>query len=76
MDVTGSVVLLNLSSSRARCCYEAAGMVVRYHWIIFGVNKKNRWRHRPSRAQRLPDGMVTDRPIRARLQRIAIARVK
>src|SRR5438105_1059181 len=40
MDVTGSEVLLNRSPNRASCCYEAAGMVECYHWIILGVNQK------------------------------------
>ena len=51
-------------------------MVERYHWIILGMNQENRWRHAPSRAQRLLDGMVTDRLIRARHQSIAIVRLK
>src|SRR6266699_5399526 len=76
MDVTGSVVLLNRSPSRASCCYQAAGMVERYHWIILGVNQENRWRYRARRAQRLIDGMLTDRMIRARNQRTARARAK
>ncbi len=76
MDGTGRVVLLNRSPSCAGCCYQAAGMVECYHWIILGVNQKNRRRPRASRAQRLLGSMVTDRLIRARHQRMAIARVK
>src|SRR6266699_2858958 len=70
------LVLLNRSPSRASCCYQAAGMVERYHWIILGVNQENRWRYRARRAQRLLDGMLTDRMIRARNQRTARARAK
>ena len=76
MDVTGRVVLLNRSPSRAGRCCQSVGMVERYQSIILGVNLENWWRHGTSRAQRLLGGMVTDRLIRARHQRIVIACVK
>src|SRR6266851_8306555 len=76
MDGTGRIVLFNRSPSCAGCRYQAVGMVERYHWIILGVNQQNRWRHGASRAQRLLDAVVTDRLVRARHQRMAIARVK
>jgi hypothetical protein len=76
MDVTGRVVLLNRSPSRAGRCYQSVGMVERYQRIILGVNLENWWRHGTSRAQRLLGGMVTDRLIRARHQRIVTACVK
>src|SRR5260221_13739785 len=76
MDGTGRIVLLNRSPGRAGRCYQAAGMVERYHWIILGVNQENRWRHGTSRAQCLLDAMATDRPVRARHQPMVMARVK
>src|SRR5260370_42468222 len=76
MDGTGRVVRLNRSPSRAGCYYQAVGMVERYQRIFLGVNQEDRWRHGTSHAQHLLDGMVTDRLIRARHQRIAIACVK
>src|SRR5437588_10985503 len=76
MDGTGRDVLLNRMPGLAGRCYQAAGMVERYHRIILGVNQENRWRHGASRAQCLLDAMVTDRPVRARHQPMVMARLK
>src|SRR5215470_20177945 len=76
MDGTGRVVCLNRSPGCAGSCDQAVGMLEPYQRIILGVNQQNRWRLCPRRAYHLLGEMVTDRLIRARHQRMAIACVK